>query len=293
MLAKTSRLNVVQLRHRRSLRIQHDVAATMMTMKKRRSIHHHDHIEKGELAPSAAATAAAATAGINEHKVPKLFKKDDSGTTFNYVYRVVLTGGPCGGKSTALNELRTALMTHGSSYDILCVPEVPTILMNGGCQYPGIAAGNKKKLMTFEKALMEAQLQLERSFVEIASSSPERPTIVFMDRGLMDVAAYLPEKTNIWNDTLRALNLTEKMIAQRYDLVLHLVTAADGAEEYYTLENNKEARKETPAQAREIDHKIRTCYERVFHSKVKVIDNSTDFKGKMKRATDFVLEYVK
>lgn len=226
-----------------------------------------------------------ATAGIAEKptKIRKIFK-DSSGKSSNYVYRLVLTGGPCGGKSSSLEDLTKALTSKG--YDIMCVPEVPTILMNGGCKYPGISA-DKEKLIVFEKALIEAQLQLERSFVEIAEGL-ERPTIVVMDRGLIDVAAYLPE--DLWKETLQAVHLTEATIAQRYDLVLHLVTAADGAEKFYTCENN-DARKETAEQARDLDGKIRTCYQRI-HGNVKVVDNSTDFKGKMKRATDFVLEYV-
>lgn len=95
---------------------------------------------------------------------------------------------------------------------------------------------------------------------------------------------------NLWQDTLKAVDLTEKQIADRYDLVLHLVTAADGAEKFYTCENNA-ARLETATQARELDTKIRNCYERI-HKNVKVVDNSTDFKGKLKRATAFVVELV-
>ena len=39
-----------------------------------------------------------------------------------------------------------------------------------------------------------------------------------------------------------------------YDMVVHMVTAADGKEEFYTLENN-EARSETVEQAKELDKK--------------------------------------
>ena len=38
----------------------------------------------------------------------------------------------------------------------------------------------------------------------------------------------------------------------RYDAVFHLVTAAQGAERFYTLENNQ-ARSETPQQVREVE----------------------------------------
>lgn len=124
----------------------------------------------------------------NPAKVQKHVKHH--GETKNYVYRVVLTGGPCGGKSSSLDDLTKALTKKG--FDVMCVPEVPTILLNGGCKYPG-TDGDQEALIVFEKALIQAQLQLERSFIEIAAST-NRPTIVVMDRGLLDVAAYLPRE---------------------------------------------------------------------------------------------------
>ena len=94
----------------------------------------------------------------------------------------------------------------------------------------------------------------------------------------------------MWKETLEAVDLTEEQLADRYDLVLHLTTAADGAEKYYTTENNA-ARLETPEQAKALDAKIRTCYERA-HKNVQVVDNSTDFTGKLKRATGHVVDLV-
>lgn len=78
-------------------------------------------------------------------------------------------------------------------------------------------------------------------------------------------------------------------MADRYDLVLHLTTAADGAEKFYTTETNA-ARLETPEQAKELDRKIRSCYD--CHKNVQVVDNSTDFSGKLKRATGHVIDLV-
>ncbi len=67
---------------------------------------------------------------------------------------------------------------------------------------------------------------------------------------------------------------------QRYNAVFHLVTAAEGAERFYTLENN-DARTETPAEARRLDHLSRAAW--LGHPKHFVIDNRTDFEGKMER----------
>ena len=55
------------------------------------------------------------------------------------VYRIVLTGGPCGGKSSSVRHLIEALTTLG--FDVLSPPEVPTLLLNGGCEYPGGGSG--------------------------------------------------------------------------------------------------------------------------------------------------------
>jgi len=57
--------------------------------------------------------------------------------------------------------------------------------------YPGLDGG--KALVEFETGLIQAQLQLENSFTQIARSTG-RPTVVILDRGLLDVGAYLPPK---------------------------------------------------------------------------------------------------
>ena len=141
-------------------------------------------------------------AGVEHHLV-------DANTASKMVFKVVLTGGPCGGKSSSLEHLTAALTSR--NFNVLCVPEVPTILMNGGCQYPGVDGG--QRLVSFETALIQAQLQLERSFVQIATSTG-RPTVVLLDRGLLDVGAYLPPAT--WtNIILKENGLTEASLAKR------------------------------------------------------------------------------
>jgi hypothetical protein len=83
---------------------------------------------------------------------------------------------------------------------------------------------------------MKAQLNMEDYFLDLAALYG-KPAIVFFDRGVMDPSAYMDTDSfqalldeQGWNK----INLRDK----RYDLVLHLVTAADGAEEFYTLANN-------------------------------------------------------
>ena len=55
--------------------------------------------------------------------------------TSQYVYKIVLTGGPCGGKSTALSQLSTRLKSLG--YDVYLVPEVATMIITAGTSFAG------------------------------------------------------------------------------------------------------------------------------------------------------------
>lgn len=213
----------------------------------------------------------------------KIFRKDSERREVPH-FRIALTGGPCGGKSSSLDHLTAALTARG--FDVLCVPEVPTLLLNGGCRFPGLDGG--QKLVTFESALLSAQQQLEESFAEIAQST-KRASVLVMDRGLLDIAAYMPHE--LWHTVLDASALDEPTILARYELVLHLVTAADGAEEFYTLANN-EARSETAEQARELDRKVRGAWQQ--HPRLRVIENlrGEHFKDKLGRATHEVMRFV-
>ena len=48
-------------------------------------------------------------------------------------WRLVLTGGPCGGKTTAQNRLATFFESLG--WRVFRVPETATILLNGGVRH--------------------------------------------------------------------------------------------------------------------------------------------------------------
>lgn len=79
------------------------------------------------------------------------------------------------------------------------------------------------------------------------------------------------------------MGTTEAALCARYDLVLHLVTAADGAEHAYTLSNNP-ARTESAEEARALDARLAALWSS--HPRRDVIDNSTNFQGKLDRCRD-------
>jgi len=222
-------------------------------------------------------------------------RRKDTGRT--NVFTVCLTGGPCGGKSSALKTFSAALTK--ANVKVFTVPEVPTILLKGGCRYPGEDVSVREQLLAFETALMDLQLQIEDSFIQIANSLEGQTSVVVMDRGLLDIAAYMPKE--LWEQVLARIGVTENQLAARYDLVLHLTTAADGAEQFYTCANN-DARTETPEQARALDKRIRSCWQRAVssaglegpsHTRIAVVDNGgATFHAKCDSARDAVMSLM-
>jgi len=178
------------------------------------------------------------------------------------VFTVVLTGGPCAGKTSSQENLGSTLTQAG--YDVYFAPEVPTILMNGGCQYPGLDPEKADELAAFEDSIIKLQMQLEDSFVSVARSTG-RPSVVVFDRGLLDIPAYLPPAT--WQAMLSQLGYTEAQFAERYNMVIHLVTTAHGVEDVYLQQkSNNPARSESPQQARDLDDKVFGCWWGRIHS---------------------------
>lgn len=116
-------------------------------------------------------------------------------------------------------------------FKVLVVPEAARTLISGGASiYSTSFTPSEGK--EFQKTLMNLQIQLEDSFQNFASLTQE-PTIMLIDRGLMDGSAYVPAEQ--WNGLMEDMELkTEDISDNRYDAIIHMVTAADGAESIYS-----------------------------------------------------------
>lgn len=194
------------------------------------------------------------------------------------LHRILLTGGPCGGKSTALARLTDRLSSLG--FRVFLVPEAATMLFLGGASLSG---ASEQQRYEFQKALVKLQLSLEESFLSLAKGCGG-PAVLLYDRGALDPSAYVDAKT--WQALLADLGTTQVELRDgRYDAVLHLVTAADGAEGHYSTSNNT-ARTETPEEARAIDKKLQHAY--TGHPHLRVIDNAGGFDGKLHRVFEAV-----
>ena len=194
------------------------------------------------------------------------------------IKRIVLTGGPCAGKTTALVRVIEHFSSRG--YKVFTLPEVPTMFTQAGMNY---LTKNSAFFYEGEKATLEIQLALEDKFLKMAEACTE-PCVIVCDRGTMDISAYM--QPELWDRLCADVGYTTQQLRDdRYDAVLHLVSAADGAEQFYTTSNNasrnEAADEKGLAIARMLDKKVIEAW--AGHSHLRVINNQEDFNRKLNR----------
>ena len=188
------------------------------------------------------------------------------------IHRIVLTGGPCAGKTTAFARIETELTNLG--YKVFVMPETFTELYGGGIklfEYPAVE---------FQDMLFRLQNAKEHIYDEAAEKCEEDNVVILYGRGLVDALAYMTKEDAA--EILRRNNVSINTLMNMYDAVIHLITAADGAAEAYLA--NKEsnpARYETVDEAIAADRALQKAW--TGHPHLRIVDNSTDFSSKINR----------
>ena len=197
------------------------------------------------------------------------------------ITKIVITGGPCAGKTTGMSRIQNAFTDMG--YSVLFIPETATELILGG-----VAPWTLQSNADFQNCIMALQLHKESVFEEAARKIKNSDKVLIVcDRGALDNKAYLSDEE--FSALLCAMGLHEAELRDGYDAVFHLTTAAKGAEKFYTTSNNS-ARTETVEQAREKDDKLIAAW--TGHPHFRIIDNSTDFDDKMKRLVSEIASFL-
>lgn len=193
--------------------------------------------------------------------------------TVDFLKVIAITGGPCGGKSTFLKMAIKLLLDCG--FKVIVVPEVARELIAAGIVPTGIWNSTKD----FQKHVLFSVLQKEALYVKAVKDMDLKgqKVVFFCDRGAIDGAAYCGHENFV--ELLEELGLTYAKLLERYDLVIHLVTAAIDAEEYYVMDDE---RHETPEQAAKLDLLTRKAWH--LHRHFRLIDNSTSFALKISKA---------
>lgn len=201
--------------------------------------------------------------------VEELFRAREDIKTMS-ITKIVITGGPCAGKTTGMSWIQNAFTERG--YRVLFISETATELISRGVA-PWICSNNTE----YQKCQMKLQLEKEKVFEQAARTMDSDKILIVCDRGTLDNKAYMTEMD--FSLVLNELGLNEVELRDGYDAVFHLVTAAKGAEKFYTTANNT-ARTETVDEAVALDDKLIAAW--TGHPHLRIIDNSLGFEEKMK-----------
>ncbi|XP_069960336.1 TRPL translocation defect protein 14 [Cherax quadricarinatus] len=203
-----------------------------------------------------------------------------SGSRALLLHQGELCEGPCGGKTTGQSRLCTFFENLG--WKVYRVPETATVLLSGGIKFGDLSQDDA---VAFQENLLKSMMQIENTFFSLAETC-RKNCLVICDRGTMDASAFIPEeqweeimKRNGWNP----VDLRDT----RYNQIIHMVSAANGAEAFYTTEDHA-CRSENIELARQLDNRAAEAW--VGHPYFDVIDNSTEFDTKMRRMISVVCQ---
>lgn len=183
----------------------------------------------------------------------------DSKKNQNGRCRIVLTGGPGGGKTTAADLFRREL-----GEQVVIVPEAATLLFSGG--FPRSTEIHAKR--SAQCAIYHVQKNLEN--VQSALY-PDR--ILLCDRGTVDGAAYWPDETPAFFD---AVGTDEQAELERYDAVIFFESAAVGG---ISIEGGNPTRIESNEHALDIDRRLRAIWSK--HPRFTVVPHNASFVKKI------------
>lgn len=172
--------------------------------------------------------------------------------------RIVLTGGPGGGKTTAADMLRREFSDR-----VALVPETATMLFTGG--FPRV--DEPEPLRAAQTAIFHVQRNLE----EVQATSFPRK-ILLCDRGTVDGAAYWPED----GDFFEAMGTTLQAELARYHHVIFFETAAVGG---LSIASGNPARIETNTEALELDKRLRELWSQ--HPRFHFVPHGPSFLAKI------------
>lgn len=172
--------------------------------------------------------------------------------------RIVITGGPSGGKTTLIEALHKEIGAQ-----VAIVPEAASILYRGG--FPRLKTD--QGLMHGQQAIYSVQRVLE----DLVEKENKKAKMVICDRGSLDSVAYWPKSESHF---FKALKTTRQKELRRYQWVIHLDTAA---RPFYDKTNP--LRTESYPEAQILNEKVRKAWSG--HSRRLIISQKEDFLSKM------------
>jgi len=173
--------------------------------------------------------------------------------------RIVLTGGPGGGKTTALDLIRREFAGQ-----IASVPEAATMIFSGGIS----RTDNPIEITSQQIAIFNLQKNLED-----IQRAMHPDCLILCDRGSLDGLAYWPGTEEDFFNKMRSSLENE---IGRYDAVIFFETAAKSGQ---AIKSNNPIRNESEQKAIELDKKLQRIWSR--HPNFNFVGSSESFIKKV------------
>ncbi len=182
--------------------------------------------------------------------------------------RIVVTGGPGGGKTTAADLFRRELGER-----VAIVPESATMLFSGG--FPRSTDHEIREAT--QRAIYHVQRNLEDIY---RARFPGR--VLLCDRGSVDGAAYWPHGPDGF---FEAMGSSVRRELGRYEAVVFFESAAVGDLE--VIEGGNPMRIESVARARELDRKLHELWSQ--HPNFHHVPHQASFLAKVREGLTTLL----
>lgn len=187
------------------------------------------------------------------------------------IKKIVLTGGPCAGKTTLTKVIEQVYHDH-----VVVVPESASMLFSGGFpRWPEAAVGDAT-----QRAIHSVQCELESVY---SIHFPDK--VLIMDRGTIDGAAYWSTGPK---DFFQGIGSSLEKELSRYDLVLYLESASK--EDFLINTYKNPNRHETWEEAKALDDQTRALWSK--HPSMLTIHNRHSFDFKISQALKIISQHL-
>jgi len=194
---------------------------------------------------------------------------------------IVLTGGPCSGKSSILALLRDRLSKRG--FQVVTVPEYATHFFANSDGFQGEWVGTQKE-EDLQNIFLRYQMMQEDMFRDFASLNT-KTSVLLLDRATLDQKVFTSDE-KIWQAALRRSSVNEQQLLERYDMVMHLGTCAKVGEYEWGPGSNNPGRYHSPDEAARVDKILEGVYKG--HKQLRMVPHCKLFEDKV----EMVMEYL-